>query len=111
MTKTNSKTSKPHLLRRVARQDRTFVALLLTLIFTCLWMVIDVFINTRASQIQTWYRFVAYGFEKVTLVFLVDVERFLVIFYLGNPKIKLKLTLAIIIKIIPKTKIKLATSR
>ena len=50
-------------------------------------------------------------FEKVTLVFLVDVERFLVIFYLGNPKIKLKLTLAIIIKIIPKPKIKLATSR
>jgi hypothetical protein len=64
MTKTNSKTSKPHLLRRVARQDRTFVALLLTLIFTCLWMVIDVFINTRASQIQTWYRFVAYGIEN-----------------------------------------------
>ena len=50
-------------------------------------------------------------FEKVTLVFLVDIERFLVIFYLGNPKIKLKLTLAIIIKMIPKPTIKLATSR
>lgn len=27
-------------------------------------MVIDVFVNTRASQIQTWYRFVAYGIEN-----------------------------------------------
>lgn len=47
-----------------ARQDKKILVLLLMLIFSSIWMLFDVLINTRASQVQTWYRFVAYGVEN-----------------------------------------------
>lgn len=56
--------SKKHRLRQAIQQDRFFVVLLLMLLVACFWMIIDVFVNTRASQIQTWYRFVGYGVEN-----------------------------------------------
>lgn len=37
---------------------------MLTLIFAGVWMLLDVIINTRVSQVQTWYRFMAYGVEN-----------------------------------------------
>lgn len=45
------------------KRDKTFFVLLVTLIFTGIWSVIDVFLNTRASQIQIWYRYTAFSAE------------------------------------------------
>lgn len=63
MTKqTKAQTSKVFF--GIARQDKKILVLLLMLIFSSVWMIFDVLINTRASQVQTWYRFVAYGAEN-----------------------------------------------
>lgn len=60
--KTTTKTSKVFF--NTARQDKKILVLLMMLLFSSVWMIFDVLINTRASQVQTWYRFVAYGVES-----------------------------------------------
>lgn len=47
----------------IIRRDRTISALLLILIFTNIWMMFDVFLNTKFNQTQTWYRYVSFSAE------------------------------------------------
>jgi len=49
--KTPTKISKVFF--NTARQDKKILVLLMMLLFSSVWMIFDVLINTRASQVQT----------------------------------------------------------
>ncbi|MDO4871013.1 MAG: hypothetical protein Q3996_02890 [Candidatus Saccharibacteria bacterium] len=45
------------------KKDRTYLVLLILQILSGLWVIIDVLLTVKTSQLQTWFRFTSFNSE------------------------------------------------